>query len=298
MLQGNLGYFPFQTWWFFNSGSQWLLEHLAPAELQAFPKFVKWLEARIDDRMETGLGGRRKDMLQQFIEMKGSSFSSSPTPTKEEVLLEAVVVLAAGTDTTSYSIQGFLGDIFMHPGILPMIQKEVDEAYRDLGLADIGSEISYNDATKLPYLAAVIKESMRLNPSFVYQMQRCTPEKGIEIGAYHLPGGLYASISPCAMNRSKDVFGEDADDFVPQRWLPSSSNSEESIREMSRLLTTFGMGSRTCIGQNIALVEVYKFAAQFVRHFELEFVNKDRPWSTESSTFAFRSDFWVKLKTR
>ena len=74
--------------------------------------------------------------------------------------------------------------------------------------------------------------------------------------------------------------------------------SNLSIKEMSRLLTTFGMGSRTCIGQNIALVERYKFAAQFVRHFELESVNKDKPWTTQSSTFAFRSDFWIKLKTR
>jgi cytochrome P450 len=57
-------------------------------------------------------------------------------------------------------------------------------------------------------------------------------------------------------------------------------------------------GSRVCVGQNIALVEVYKFTAQLVRHSELELVNKEKPWTTKSATFAFRSDFWVKPRTR
>ena len=293
-----MGHVPLQMWWFRNAVSEWLFKRIGPSELQAFPNFVQWLGGRVEDRMKLGLDGRRKDMLQQFIEMKGSVLSSSPTPAKEEVMVEAVVILGAGADTTSHAIQGVLGDLIMHPDIVPNLQREIDKAYRDLGLAVSGAEISYNDATKLPYLAAVIKESMRLTPSFVYQMPRCTPEKGIDIGPHHLPRGYYAGVSPCAMNRSKEIFGDDADDFVPERWLPSSSNSEESIREMSRLLTTYGMGSRVCLGQNIALVEVYKFAAQFVRHFELEAVDRDKPWTTKSATFVFRSDFWVKLKMR
>jgi cytochrome P450 len=88
----------------------------------------------------------------------------------------------------------------MHPDSVPRLQSEIDQA-RDLGLADRGTEISYNDATELPYLAAVIKDSMRLSPSFVYRMPRCTPEQGLDIGARHLPGDLYEGISPRAMNR-------------------------------------------------------------------------------------------------
>jgi cytochrome P450 len=293
-----MGNVPLQMWWFSNAVSKWLLERFGPAELQKFPNFLKWLETRIEERMKTGLNGRRKDMLQQFIEMKGSDSSPHQSAPKEEVLVEATVVLGAGADTTSHAIQGVLGDLVMHPDLVPKIQSEIDQAYKDLGLTTNGTEISYNDATKLPYLAAVIKESIRLSPSFVYQIPRFTPAEGLKIGPHHLPKGLYAGISPRAMNRSKEIFGEDADDFVPERWLPSASNNDEAIKEKSRLLTTFGMGTRVCIGQNIALVEIYKFTAQFVRHFELEVVNRDKPWTTKSATFAFRSDFWVKLKTR
>lgn len=42
------------------------------------------------------------------------------------------------------------------------------------------------------------------------------------------------------------------------------------------------MGSRSCIGRNLALVEVHKYIAQFFRHFDAEIVNKDNPWVTKS----------------
>ena len=62
--------------------------------------------------------------------------------------------------------------------------------------------------------------------------------------------------------------------------------------------TKFGMGSRSCIGKHLAMVEMYKFVAQFVHHFDIEVVNKERPWSTRSQWFAFQADFWVKLQRR
>jgi hypothetical protein len=78
------------------------------------------------------------------------------------------------------------------------------------------------------------------------------------------------------------------------QWIPSNEKEEESIKETSRLLTTvvsllalsiaknltlhdiqFGMGSRSCVGMNIAWVEKHKFISQFVRYFEIELVDKE-----------------------
>lgn len=108
---------------------------------------------------------------------------SLPRATKAEVLVEAVVILGAGSDTTAHVIQGILGDPYYASGYRSELQREIDQAYQDLSLANRGTEISYNDATMLPYLAAVIKESMRLSPSFVYQMPRETPAEGLDMGA-------------------------------------------------------------------------------------------------------------------
>lgn len=67
------------------------------------------------------------------------------------------------------------------------------------------------------------------------------------------------------------------------------------------MLTTvlqFGMGSRSCIGRNLAIVEVYKYIASFVRHFDAELVNPERPWVTKSQWFSVLDDFWVRIFVR
>jgi cytochrome P450 len=98
---GNMGHVPLQVWRFNNGVSEWLLKRIAPPDLQAFPKFLKWLESRVEGRMKNGLDERRKDMLHHFIEMNGSN---SQTATKAEVMVESVVILGAGADTISHTI--------------------------------------------------------------------------------------------------------------------------------------------------------------------------------------------------
>ncbi|MCJ1301043.1 hypothetical protein MMC08_003842 [Hypocenomyce scalaris] len=99
------------------------------------------------------------------------------------------------------------------------------------------------------------------------------------------------------MNRSEEIFGENANEFRPER-IGSSEKEDEAIKEMSRSLTTFGMGSRVCVGQNIALVEIHKFISQFVRHFDLKLINTERPWVTKSQWVSFQSEFCVKMAAR
>lgn len=58
------------------------------------------------------------------------------------------------------------------------------------------------------------------------------------------------------------------------------------------------MGSRVCVGQNIALVEVHKFIAQFVRKFKVRLADPGKLWGTKSQWFSMQHDFNVKLENR
>jgi cytochrome P450 len=60
----------------------------------------------------------------------------------------------------------------------------------------------------------------------------------------------------------------------------------------------FGFGSRTCVGRNLALVELHKFVGQFVRQFDAEFVNKEMPFKPRSQWFFVPEDMMVELKER
>jgi hypothetical protein len=53
---GTIGHVPWQMWWFNNAVSEGILQRIAPPQTQAFPKFVKWLETRLEEHMKTGPG--------------------------------------------------------------------------------------------------------------------------------------------------------------------------------------------------------------------------------------------------
>jgi cytochrome P450 len=104
----------------------------------------------------------------------------------------------------------------MHPRVNSKVQFEINEAYRDLDLTDKATKIPENDTAKLPYLAPVLK-SMHLSPPSCTRCSAASLERDYKLEPHHLPAGLYAGITPCATNRSREISGEDADDFMPER---------------------------------------------------------------------------------
>ena len=58
------------------------------------------------------------------------------------------------------------------------------------------------------------------------------------------------------------------------------------------------MGPRTCIGKNIALVELNKWIAQFFRHFDAEIVTPERPFKVRSFWFATQEEFYIRVMER
>jgi cytochrome P450 len=75
------------------------------------------------------------------------------------------------------------------------------------------------------------------------------------------------------IHRRPEIFGEDVHFYRPERWLVDENKDEESekarIKEMNGCMFQFGMGSRTCIGKNISLLEIYKLVPSVLRSFEV-----------------------------
>lgn len=138
----------------------------------------------------------------------------------------------AGADTTSIGIRAILYQLISHPETYRRIREEIDIFY-EREIID-GSEITYKQCQTLPYLQAVIKEACRLHPSIVYQIPRYSPAEGINIDGHIIPPGWPVGISALSMNRSRDIFGEDANEFNPERWL----EDDKRARYMDSLLAT------------------------------------------------------------
>jgi cytochrome P450 len=126
----------------------------------------------------------------------------------------------------------------------------------------------------LPYLDGVIREGYRLHGVGFFILERVTPAGGLRLpSGQHLPAGIKVGMSSHGLSRREDVFGYDADEFKPDRWMRRGGESVEAFAKrrlvMERCDMTFGYGSRVCIGKNIATMELYKAVATLVGLFEV-----------------------------
>jgi cytochrome P450 len=74
-----------------------------------------------------------------------------------------------------------------------------------------------------------MKEAMRLHPGVGFPLERYVPPPGAEICGHRLPAGTNVSISAPVIHHIKDIYGEDADDFRPERWLEASPDALKAM---------------------------------------------------------------------
>jgi cytochrome P450 len=172
----------------------------------------------------------------------------------EQLRDEAVTMLLAGHETTALALTYTLHLLSLHPDVAGRVRDEID---RQLA----GSPPSAADLPALPYLAAVVRESLRLYPpGFVFGRQVVEP---FELGGYQIEKGAQVMISPYVAHRDPRYF-TDPDAFTPERWLAPE------IEQLPRFAYfPFGGGARTCIGNHFALMEVSLVLAVVLSQVEL-----------------------------
>ncbi|KAH7306139.1 cytochrome P450 [Rhexocercosporidium sp. MPI-PUGE-AT-0058] len=229
-----------------------------------------------------------RDVVRKFFDInaeKGAKFDF----TAEHVRAEAQSALFAGSDTSSIAITGVLYYLMQNPKTYQKLTAEIDDAV-DRGTLSL--PVSYADALKLPYLKACINESMRLHPSVALPMPRVVSEGGATVSGVYFPEGYHIGINPAVIQYDKEVFGSDAEDFNPNRWL------EGDTAKMDRTMLQFGAGTRTCIGRNIALSQIYKLVPHVLRLFTIRLADPDKDLQTKNYWFNKQIGIRVLVKER
>lgn len=127
--------------------------------------------------------------------------------------------------------------------------------------------ITSAETQTLPYLQAVIREGLRMWPPVGGLGFKQVPPEGDTLNGYFVPGGTQIGQGFYAVGRSKRVWGDDADVFRPERWLVAEG---EELRSMVAAVdTNFGGGKYSCLGKQIALMELHKavFEVNFILPF-------------------------------
>ncbi|CZT42279.1 related to pisatin demethylase cytochrome P450 [Rhynchosporium secalis] len=180
--------------------------------------------------------------------------------TKIDLITVCQSNFVAGSDTTAIT----LSSIFYH---LLKYSTRYRNAERDrCRFKDIESSHVQEAQNELPYLQAVIKKALRIHSATGLPMQRVVPPEWTTIAGQFIPGGASVNINAWVAHRNQSVFGNDAKEWRPERWLEFEEQGRG--REVERYMLAFGMGSRTCIGKNISLLEISKAVPQLVRNFD------------------------------
>lgn len=205
----------------------------------------------------------RRDFLSRFQEahQKDPDFIS-----QQRVLALTVANMFAGSDTTAISLRAIFYNLIRNPEKLSKLRAEFDEAETKNIFEKNNPLVRWNDVRELPYLSAVIYESLRTHPAAGLPLERITPVGGVFICDRLLPAGTNIGCSAWTLHRDVKVWGNDVETWRPERWIQAT---EKQKAEMKNSLFAFGAGARTCIGKNISYLEMYKLVPAVLRSFEV-----------------------------
>lgn len=140
----------------------------------------------------------------------------------------------------AYTLQAALFQLLSHPSMYDKVRAEVIEA-----LPDADEVSSFAQVEKLPYLNAVIQETVRVHPGVVSRLPRVSPEAPIvyqdkhRATEYVIPPHTSTNMTTHIAHMNPDVF-EDPYEFRPQRWIDNP--------RLDKAFIGFARGTRNCIG--------------------------------------------------
>ncbi|GMR41540.1 hypothetical protein PMAYCL1PPCAC_11735 [Pristionchus mayeri] len=188
-------------------------------------------------------------------EFKMSDAQVSKILTVDEVVAQAVIFLLAGFDTTANALGYTSWMLANHPEVMRRCQEEIDEFCCD-------ESISYEDLSNLTYIEAVCKETLRFYPLGAFANSRqCMKET--EVCGLIVEKGTNVQVDTYGLHFDRSIWGEDADEFKPERWLDADR------RVPSHAYIPFGVGPRICIGMRLAMMEEKLALAHILRKFDI-----------------------------
>ena len=167
---------------------------------------------------------------------------------KVRVRTELLNVLFAGRETTASFLTDIWFELARHPDVFCRLQGEVEENFSSRNQA-----LTFETLKSLPYLRAILNETLRIHPVLPENSRGAIKDTVLPIGGgkdeqspVFVPKGRLVGINIYAMHHRKDLFGEDANIYRPERWL--DTEDEKGIRPGWAYLP-FNGGPRVCIGR-------------------------------------------------
>ncbi|XP_026386491.1 cytochrome P450 78A5-like [Papaver somniferum] len=204
---------------------------------------------RVDGVLNNGSVGDFVDVLLDLEKDDGLSDSDMVA-----VLWEMIF---RGTDTVAILLEWILARMVLHPDIQSKAQAEID------AVVGASRSVSDSDLPHLPYVQAIIKETLRMHPPGPLLSWARLAIHDVHIGKNFIPAGTTAMVNMWAITHDEKIWSE-PNEFKPQRFV----DEDVSIMGSDLRLAPFGSGRRVCPGKAMGIATVQLWLAQLLQSFK------------------------------
>lgn len=169
------------------------------------------------------------------------------------LLLQDLII--AGTDSSAQTMQWVIAELINHPLVLRKVREEIKLAVDDTRL------VKESDIPSLPYLQAVVKETLRLHPAGPITTRLC--RESCKVEDYDIPENTPVAINLYTIMRDPSIW-DNPDEFIPERFLDFETNS----KGQNFNFIPFGEGRRGCPGSLLATTVIYTVIAVTIQCFD------------------------------
>ncbi|KFK40984.1 hypothetical protein AALP_AA2G070000 [Arabis alpina] len=181
-------------------------------------------------------------------------------PRNDKFIRDAILgFLIAGRDTISSSLTWFFWLLSKNPEAMTKVQQEINKKM---------PKFDPTDLDKLVYLHGAVCETLRLYSPLPFN-QKSPAKPDVLPSGHRVDEDMKIVISTYALGRMRSVWGDDAEDFRPERWI---SDSGKSKHEPSYKFLAFNAGPRTCLGKKLTFLQMKIVAVEIIQNYDIKVV--------------------------
>ncbi|KAI1800361.1 cytochrome P450 [Daldinia bambusicola] len=206
-------------------------------------------------RRRMAMNTNRHDFMHYFLTQARKEGLSTRT-----IEAQATVLILAGSETSSAAVTAAVFRVLSDSDILSKLQDEIRRAFAD------SKDIRLQDVLKLPYLDAVVQETLRVHPPIASGFSRWVPDRnGAVICGRHVPYGTVVTINQYCAHTSPSNFRNPMA-FIPERWMGDA----KYVDDKRDAVQPFSVGPRNCPGRPFALYNIKLILAHLLWRFDLK----------------------------
>lgn len=282
---------------------------------------LRQLESGEELKRESAI--EKPDFLARFLQAKNqvSGSDEETAPMTDGLLLSLLFGnINAGSDTIATTLRAVFYYLFKNAEAMSTLRKELKDAEESGNLTLPCPTWHETQSDHLVYLRCVIKEALRLWPALALPLERNVVDPaGLALHSPDsedkivLPQGTIVGINPYVLQRDPRIFDpnfsspelapeSNVEEFDPARWLPSSAsfknsrgNTDAQLKTMEHGILTFSAGKRSCLGKNIAMMEMCKVVPALIMKFPNMQLADTKSWDVKNAWVLAQTGLNVRL---